>query len=188
MLYDAKHWEPKVGLVPKKKKRRKATKATFRRRLLKLASMLEADAKNPKGLKFDLDYIGVKDGFGFVSDFVSYTDGYEKDFDPGLNCQTTGCAMGLAAMSGEFKRAGLSYRVDGIWISPTIYGRESGYISAAKRIFGVTEDEAEYLFSPDYYPQNKINGAKAERLVVRRIRSVVAGTHLRDMKRRLLGG
>jgi hypothetical protein len=59
-----------------------------KRRLLKLADLLVANAHNSKGMRFDLDHWGV-------------FRGHKRPRK--LDCQTTGCALGLAAMSGAFK-------------------------------------------------------------------------------------
>lgn len=187
MLYDSLRWG-QIGqeLVdpPKVKKRRKATKpsrSTYRRRLLKLADMLEADAKNTKGLKFDLEHVGIPSAF-FETDFDE-TFGL-PDFKPEVSCGTTGCAMGLAAISGEFKKAGLSFmmRDDNIVVT-AINGHGVDYIFAAERVFGLKQIGASFLFNPDWYPQSKIKGAVGERFVAKRIRSLVAGTHKKNMHR-----
>jgi hypothetical protein len=135
-----------------------------KQRLLKLADLLKADAKNKKGLKFDLSTVGES------SDWL---DG--EEFRPGVDCGTTACAMGLAAVSGAFKRAGLSYRVDDDQINTTMNGRRVGYDRAAMRLFGISLGEADFLFTPSYYFGQEIRGAVGERLVARRIRDFVAG-------------
>jgi hypothetical protein len=132
-----------------------------KRRLLKLADMLEADAKNKKGIKFDLDYVGV-------------AEDWSEDYQPALNCGTVACAMGLAAISGEFKRAGLSYKTDGIWVETTINGRRRDYDRAAMHVFGISELQAAFLFNASYY-QGNTKGARGERNVAKRIRDLVAG-------------
>jgi hypothetical protein len=136
-----------------------------KRRLLKLADMLEADAKNKKGIKFDIGTVG-------------YT--CDETTKPTLSCGTTACAMGLAAISGKFKRAGLSYSFqennpEGVHISTTMYGTEVSYIDAAIQLFDISFLEAGLLFSPGHYPDDKSEGAKGEREVAKRIRRLVAG-------------
>lgn len=134
-----------------------------KRRLLKLADLLEADAKNRQGIKFDLDIVGG------ASDWM--TDQYT----PGVDCGTTACAMGLAAVSGAFKRAaGLSYKVHGFDLRPTVNGRDIDYISAAIKVFSISEYEAHFLFTPASYVCAQ-EGAKGERFVAKRIRDFVAG-------------
>lgn len=129
-----------------------------KRRLLKLADLLEADAKNKKGIKFDLCTVGVSD-----------TEGQ-------LNCGTSACAMGLAAISGAFKRsAGLSFRMTGYSIDTTINGRVRKFDEAAKKVFEITYGEAFFLFFPLAYPGDKLHGARGERYVAKRIRDFVAG-------------
>ncbi len=165
MLYDAVRWEPKLPPVKTKKKSKQTSEATYKRRLLKLADMLERDAKNAKGMKFDLGVIGV------VGDIVSKVK---------LDCNTTGCAIGLAAISGQFQKAGLSYKFVGPWIDAAMHGRRTTYESAAKRVFGVSREEAVYLFSPQSYPVYE--GAQAELAVAKRIRQVVAGKHALELQ------
>ena len=131
-----------------------------RRRLLKLADMLEADAANRKGLKFDLDIIGE----------------VELGAKPGLNCETSGCAIGLACLSGAFKRAGLGYEVRVHVIEPTWEGKTLGwlgYLTAAENLFGIDSHQAAYLFDSGHYDGDQ-RGAKGERVVARRIRRFVA--------------
>jgi len=134
-----------------------------KRRLLKLADLLEADAKNKKGIKFSIYTVG------------NATDMWTDKFQPKLDCGTIACAMGLAAVSGAFKRAGLSYTVRDCWINTTINGRRVEYDKAAMRTFGISEPEADFLFTPIAYPYNKRSGATAERYVAKRIRDFVAG-------------
>lgn len=137
-----------------------------KRRLLKLAGMLEADAKNPKGLQFDLGCVGQQ------------VDSYFDEFKPALDCGTTACAMGLAAISGAFKRAGLSYKlVRGYEIDCTINGRSQPYDRAAMKVFDLSQEEADFLFTPFHYygADFVLHGARGERGVAKRIRDFVAG-------------
>jgi len=149
--------------------------ATGKRRLLKLADMLEADAKNKKGIKFDIGTVG-------------HTN--DDDVKPSLSCGTTACAMGLAAISGKFKRAGLSYFCEkgssGFILETTMYGKEITYTEAAVQLFDISYQEAYLLFYPGYYPEDKSEGAKGEREVAKRIRRLVAGKPIvKDVERYL---
>lgn len=135
-----------------------------KRRLLKLAGMLEADAVNKKGMRFDLSTVGQP------------SDWHADEFVPKLDCGTTACAMGLAAISGAFKRAGLSYKVVGRDINTTMNGRGLGYDRAAMKLFDISMVEADFLFTPNnYYYCGRITGADGERKVAKRIRDFVAG-------------
>lgn len=158
---------------------------TGKRRLLKLADMLEADAKNKKGVHFNLSTVVAKTDPENYSGFACHVP---EDFSPEISCGTTACAMGLAAISGAFKRAGLSYKYDSSnqLIVTTWNGRFKEYDAAAVVLFGITKDEANYLFTPSYYsekvadswgdhPMSKVRGAKGERRVANRIRKFVAG-------------
>lgn len=142
-----------------------------KKRLLKLADLLEADAKNKKGIKFDLGVVGCTS---------EWLEG-EEEFVPALDCGTTACAMGLAAISGAFKRsAGLSYKIDFLSeVETTINGRRVDYDVAAMKVFDISQEAAHLLFSPSYYCGSTWNdvptGADGERRVAKRIRDFVAG-------------
>jgi hypothetical protein len=132
-----------------------------KRRLLKLADLLEANAKNKKGVKFDLETVARSRSLGKTMP---------------LDCGTTACAMGLAAISGAFKRQGLSYYiVQPYGVNLTVHGDSMHYADVAMRMFDLTLHEAHYLFSPGHAPFKTYKGARAERLVAKRIRALVAG-------------
>lgn len=142
-----------------------------KKRLLKLADLLEADAANKKGIKFDLDCVGQ------ASDWDCDFDPSKGDvYTPGVDCGTAGCAMGLAAISGAFKGPGLSYEVYGQAIEITLDGEMMPYDRAAQDFFDISLAEANFLFSPSHYPIGAIiTGARGERRVAKRIRDFVAG-------------
>lgn len=134
-----------------------------KKRLLKLADLLEADADNKKGMKFDLGTVGQP-----VSGLLT-----EKS-DVGLNCGTVGCAIGLACISGAFARAGLGFELGSFEIWPTFNGIRS-FDAAATGVFGLTEEESDWLFMPEGYDRSTPTGARGERKVAKRIRDFVAG-------------
>lgn len=131
-----------------------------KKRLLRLADLLEADAKNKKGVKFDLGTWGRS------------TD---EDVPAIVSCGTTACAMGLAAISGRFKRAGLFNKYgDGSWsILPAMKSGALG-LDAAVELFDIRTRDAEFLFLENEYPRGKTEGAIGERFVAKRIRKFVA--------------
>lgn len=136
-----------------------------KRRLLKLADLLEMDAKNKKGMKFDIRVVG-------------FVNGAKKGDAIELNCGTSACAMGLASISGAFNRQGLTYKVTEDWLNnivPVLDGRVFQYDTAAVRLFSISRKEANFLFTPASYPENKKEGAVGERYVAKRIRDFVAG-------------
>ena len=143
---------------------------TGKRRLLKLADLLEADAANKKGIKFNFNALGR-------SSTVFWT--VDPEWRPRLDCGTTACAMGLAAVSGAFKRAGLSYELGygGVnHIQVTMRGKPIYYNEAAQELFGITEREADFLFTPlDQYSTANLKGAGGERKAAKRIRDFAAG-------------
>lgn len=122
-----------------------------KRRLLKLADLLEADAKNKKGIRFNMV------GWGHVD-----------NLDAPLSCGTEACAMGLAALSGKFKRAGLGtapgcYSVRFLW-----QGKYIGGFGAARQLFEIDEGEAYKLFF------GSGRGSRAELAKAKQIRKFVA--------------
>lgn len=131
--------------------------ATGRKRLLKLADLLKADAKNKKGVKFDLS------AWGRIGD----------KREP-LSCGTTACAVGLAIISGAFKREGLrAGQFSTSLLFPT-YRHHSDW-EATSAFFSITNDQAEWLFMDESYPVSHQQGARGERAVAKRIRDFVAG-------------
>jgi len=133
---------------------------TGKNRLLKLAALLEADAKNKKGVKFDLGTWGSTEDIGLIPVSVS--------------CGTTACAVGLAVVSGVFKRSGL---YNGAYFPGKIvpgFDNKIGF-GAVEAFFELTQKEAAFLFEDDSYPDYLCRGAKGERFVAKRIRQFVAG-------------
>lgn len=139
---------------------------TGKRRLLKLADLLEADAKNKKGIKFDLnDWVADKEG---------NTRSFHNVETIPINCNTKACAVGLACLSGAFKRSGLGYRIRMTGsLVPTFDGNDNW--DAVESFFGLEEQEAFFLFRAGEYPPAKSKGALGERFVAKRIRDFVAG-------------
>jgi hypothetical protein len=131
-----------------------------KRRLLKLADLLEEDAANKKGIKFDLGLWGASD---------------EDDAPVSVSCGTTACAMGLAVVSGAFKRAGLTnyYGDSGDRICPVFEGYDG--FEAAQRLFKISQDQSFFLFDQSQYPIGSTSGARGERYVAKRIRDFVSG-------------
>lgn len=135
-----------------------------KQRLLKLADLLDADAANKKGIKFDLQSWAA-DGETGNRDFTGVTD-------IPVNCSTAACAVGLACLSGAFAGSGLGYEIawDGALI-PT-FGEERDWY-AVERFFGLSEQYATYLFMASEYPKSKRTRAAGERYVAKRIRKFV---------------
>ncbi len=135
-------------------------------RLLKLANMLDADAEKQTGIQFNMR-----------------TWGQVTDPNDRVSCGTQACAMGLAALSGRFKRAGLSYSTnpstseDGTLVVSPMHTDKSGYLTydlnAAMTLFEIPYAAASYLFFPESYPDRLLRGASAERFVAKRIRRFV---------------
>ena len=149
--------------------------AVGRRRLLKLAGLLEADAKNKKGIKFDLGTWAKPASLDYGAQYASAKEATAPAYD----CGTAACAVGLALVSGAFVREGLTiaakkwslYRTDDFIAVPK-FGRLREF-SAVNKFFALTKDQSGFLFQPYAYRNTK--GAAAERAVAKRIRDFVAG-------------
>lgn len=138
-----------------------------KRRLLKLAELLESDAKKRKGIKFDLTEWGTI-----------------NDPKAPISCGTTACAMGLAALSGAFAGEGLKYSLSHHGTLYISLGGKAGYadggFSSAATLFEISGPEADWLFDYPSYAgafgvMPKVTGAAGERMVAKRIRDFVAG-------------
>lgn len=131
-------------------------------RLLKLADLLEADAAKPDGIKFNMHVV--------ISP-AEEANNWPVGSVVKLDCGTQGCAMGLAALSGQFP--GLSYSVTEFGIETVLNGEWVDFDHAACEVFDLEEHEADFLFLPGKYCEAV--GAAAEREVATRIRDLVAG-------------
>lgn len=128
-----------------------------KRRLLKLADLLEADAKNKKGVKFDLAAVIMGPNC--------------RGETPKLDCGTAACAIGLWALSGKFRDVNVVH-IGGFDFWPVYKGRSGR--NAAELYFEITDPESAWLFLPNFYA-GKTTGAVSERAVAKRIRDFVAG-------------
>lgn len=145
-------------------------KAIYQKRLLKLAALLLADAKNKKGVKFDLacvtsaQFDPQKGNFGKIE----------------VSCGTTACAMGLAAISDAFKREGVGWKQVGRDIEMWIIvknRRKRGWGTVAQRLFGLHEYEVDWLFTNDGYIDDGLptTEAEGERAVAERLKDFANG-------------
>ena len=147
--------------------------------LIRGAEALEADAANPKGVRFDLELWGAP-----FDSTIGEATGTE---DPGdlktlkVNCGTTACAMGFFCVAKTFKKEGLIYDTtnfggDNYQIIPWLKkkdGDEHSGFHAAQYLFDITFREACHLFQSDHYVTAQ--GAEAELAVAKRMRQVAAG-------------
>lgn len=131
-------------------------------KLLKLADLLEADANDQTGLKFDMQTWGET----------------AAPLGNLMSCNTTGCAMGVVAFSGAFDDDGVVFKLaiaGSMRIGIYKYGEclaDDGY-ETARYLFGITGFEALALFYPGAYPRDMREGAVAELGVAARIRKFV---------------
>jgi hypothetical protein len=138
-------------------------------RLMRLVQLLRDNANNPTGAKFDLSFWGE----------IPPAEWGKKSLEEGsvvpLTCNTTGCALGLAAISGKFQAEGLTWKSHGGVIEPAFEGR-TGF-EAGMAFFDLSYDEATGLFDPSYYA-GVIQGAEAELKVAKRIKDFVNGVKM----------
>lgn len=95
-----------------------------------------------------------------------------------MDCGTTACAMGLAALSGAFKHQGLRAETErrGDIIEVNVAMPNSRYgLHAAMDLFNINYKAAEWLFTAEAYWHDPTRGSAGERAVAKRIRAVVAG-------------
>ena len=149
------------------------------KRLERLVKLLRKDARNKKGVKFDLTT------WASPANSINRRWITEPDEIP-VSCNTTACAMGLAVISGEFEKEGLYANYvnqwNGVAMQPAIKvkDRKQGmeYVStnfaAARALFGLKHDiEASWLFNPSFYKGSDRRGAKAELKVAKRISKLI---------------
>jgi hypothetical protein len=83
----------------------------------------------------------------------NYSTWFGRDWKgkPDLSCGTTACALGWAATMPNFKRLGLEPWFDytSRFHEFSLHGHRANYIKIGDEIFGLTEDEAGYLFAYD---------------------------------------
>lgn len=146
--------------------------------LLRGADLLEADANNPNGIKFDLG-VWVKPSSTGAEEPVFYTFPEPVEKLP-VNCETTACAVGLFCLSGQFEKDGLGYEFHqqsgGYILIPTFTDKDGDKFDtfqAAAQLFRISHDDAQYLFDPDSY--DVVAGAGAELDVAARIRNFIKG-------------
>jgi hypothetical protein len=141
-----------------------ADNRTRNARLLKLVALLRANARRKTGIKFDYG------SWGTIA-----------DKENPVSCGTTACAFGLAAVSGEFKRLGLGYKLRGstefgpVRFEFLLNGKAIQALNAAQKVFKLSSAEAKYLFVPEVRALTYENweGAKAELAVARKIQKFV---------------
>ena len=94
-----------------------------------------------------------------------------------LECGTSACAIGYAAIDPYFRGIGLHLELepDKQWLVP-VYNEKSLFAAAAE-LFGINIHDANLLFSPDHYmPSNSQNPrAVLERVETYVLRSQIQG-------------
>ncbi len=143
-------------------------------RLTRMAKLLRADATNPTGVQFDLDTWGSYGDMG-VDEWRQLAEGNQVP----MSCGTQACAFGLAAISGEFDAEGLTYRasINNHNIIPTLtteYGAVFTQFAAARVLFDITRDDANYFFDPECYEETP-REAEGEIFVAERIEAFIKG-------------
>lgn len=128
-----------------------------KRRLGKLSALLRKDAKRKNGVRFDIH------DFGTISN-------HKKP----LSCGTTACALGLAALSEEFKHQGLGYEISGTNIRILYKGDDLSEYYTASKVFDISEGLATFLFSGSANEEFN-SGADAENELAAIIDQVLKG-------------
>jgi hypothetical protein len=161
-----------------------------------LSDLLKADAANPKGVQFDLGFwtAPTSDLSGWQTSALKFDEDLaERTYNgnyailpqenlPKVTCGTTACAMGLAMISKQFEQFGLKTvyysRGDKAIVLLPSCGGEEGF-EAAANLFGISLEDAQYLFDPDYYDETP-KEAEGELFVAQRIDDFVNGIVDRD--------
>lgn len=142
-------------------------------RLTRMVDLLKRDAADPTGVKFDL-------GMWAAPAQRGATRWPSGDGAPPIaaSCDTKACAFGLAAISGEFAKDGLTYmfgpvHADGTaTLLPLFDGVDC--FDAAAAFFDITYSDATYLFDPECYEETP-QKAEGELFVAQRISDFIAG-------------
>ncbi|KAH0542816.1 hypothetical protein GP486_008612, partial [Trichoglossum hirsutum] len=132
------------------------------------------DANNPAGIKFNMRFWGKPANtdclsYSYNSEFVAQVGEQRVP----VNCGTSGCAWGLAAISGIFKDEGLTYEISSASTTSLVpvFDGWRGF-AAADRFFEISNAMAASLFDPMYYEVK--DGREAELAVAKRVRTLVA--------------
>lgn len=162
-------------------------------RLTRLADLLRRDAANEKGVQFDLGTWSQPAKDTLLGQLVGYMSRVWLNAEPPpVDCGTTACALGLAAISGEFKEEGLDCEFVPYWgfddkqharahseppLGYHMYPRCKGHtgFEAASALFDISDDDASYLFDPDCYSGDTPVGAQGELFVANRIERFIVG-------------
>ncbi len=122
--------------------------------LRRLSALLRKDAADPKGVQFDLGFWAAPS----VSELPSRCFATDDITKVKLDCGTTACAMGLAALSGEFSEEGLTCMFQastadgmGYALFPQMLSTGAANFDAAAQLFELTFQAAQYLFDPEEY-------------------------------------
>jgi len=146
--------------------------------MLRGAELLEADAVNPEGIKFNLNVWAADASVDLSKPFsqVPQIKQYKEDTVIPVNCGTQACAFGLFVLSGAFKKEGLTYQIrDGrlVPVMTTALFTVDNW-NAAMQLFDLAEEQAFELFNSDKYPIYQRTGAIAELAVATRMRKMAA--------------
>lgn len=77
-------------------------------------------------------------------------------------CGTAGCAIGWATTIPSIREAGLRLEWDGYSVFPAY--KDTGYFVACADFFGITYEDAEYLFDPAEYSGHVPKDVVVERI------------------------
>lgn len=148
--------------------------------LLRGAEVLEADANNPEGIKFDLGTWAADARVDLASGYLDRATKnkykYKEDEVVPVNCGTQACAFGLFALSGAFKEEGLSYIIIAGTLRPVLKRGQNTFYEwdAVNELFNIEDGQSQRLFSAVNYNPDQRQGATAELAVAARIRQLIA--------------
>jgi len=147
--------------------------------LLRGAEVLEADALNPEGIKFDLGTWAADARINLVNGYLDPTTKKYKYKDNEIvpvNCGTQACAFGLFALSEAFKEEGLGYKIIGGTLRPMLKKGDGEFFDwdAVNLLFDLDDGQSQRLFSAANYDQDQRQGATGELAVAARIRQLIA--------------
>ena len=134
-----------------------------RKLMTRLADLLMKNSRNKKGLFFNYGDWGSVEAGG----------------KPGMNCGTSACALGLAAISGKFPGLGYRYSHGGLISIDTNLRKPSVRLTNVETgalYFDLTNDESYHIFGGGIATEESL-GAKAERAVAKAIRQFVKGKY-----------
>ncbi len=144
------------------------------KRLRRLEALLRKDAKRKRGITFDMGVWGEVNLPEKVVDRMEESgrmlSGAQAKKYITMNCNTRACALGLAAISGEFPSLTIKVDIAGDVVP---YYRGQNGLHAGIEAFELTDRQACWLFMPSSYGDSSLTGAEMELQVADRIHDMI---------------